>query len=218
MRINPTARQLEPVRYSMKQWQDCTTVEPLWRKETSMRPRTGTRSVYALLQQLVLLAGIVGVLSPGRLHAQVIQYVYDDLGRLIKVIDQNGNVAEYVYDAVGNILEIRRSTIAGLAILSFTPSQGPVGTRVTISGQGFSPTPSANAVQFNGVAATVTAATATSLVVTAPQGATTGPLSVTVAGNTATSASNFTVLQVPVITSVNPRFALAGTEVPAFQV
>src|SRR5262245_2695567 len=35
-----------------------------------------------------------------------IQYIYDDLNRLIKVIDPAGNVAEYVYDAVGNILEI----------------------------------------------------------------------------------------------------------------
>jgi hypothetical protein len=41
---------------------------------------------------------------------------------------------------------------------------------------------------------------------------------VTVAGSTATSTSNFTVLQVPVITSVNPRFALAGTSIPTFQV
>jgi hypothetical protein len=51
-----------------------------------MRPRAGTRFVCALLQQLVLLAGIVCVLSIGRLHAQSIQYVYDDLGRLIKVL------------------------------------------------------------------------------------------------------------------------------------
>src|SRR5262245_12257322 len=117
---------------------DATAAAPAGRKEMSMRLRAGVRSVYTLLQQVVLLAGVVGVLSTGRLHAQAIQYVYNDVGRLVKVIDQNSNVAEYLYDAVGNILEIRRSTLAGLAILSFTPSQGPVGTRVTISGQGFS--------------------------------------------------------------------------------
>jgi YD repeat-containing protein len=74
-------------------------------------------------------------LSIGQLWAQqpgAIQYVYDDVGRLIKVIDPTGNVAEYVYDAVGNILEIKRSTITGLALLNFTPSRGPVGTQVTL--------------------------------------------------------------------------------------
>ena len=60
-----------------------------------------------------------------------IQYFYDDLGRLTKVVDQSGNVATYSYDAVGNITKISRSTLASpntLAILNFTPSQGGVGT------------------------------------------------------------------------------------------
>src|SRR5947208_14072235 len=82
--------------------------------------------------------------SPG------IQYVYDDLGRLSHVIDAEGNVAEYVYDAVGNILEIRRFTLTGLALLDFTPSRGVVGTRVTIQGRGFSAVPAENQVGFHG--------------------------------------------------------------------
>ena len=32
------------------------------------------------------------------------KYIYDDLGRLSKVIDGKGNVATYNYDAVGNLL------------------------------------------------------------------------------------------------------------------
>src|SRR2546429_541641 len=96
------------------------------------------------------MAGIF-VLNVGPPWAQqpgAIQYFYDDLGRLVKVIDADGNVAEYVYDAVGNILEIKRSTITELALLNFTPSRGPVGTQVTLQGQGFSATPSANTVTF----------------------------------------------------------------------
>ena len=76
--------------------------------------------------------------------------------------DQNGNVATYSYGAAGNLLSITRSALPannGLAILQSTPQEGPVGTVVTIQGQGFSSSPSSNAVQFNGTAATVTAAT-----------------------------------------------------------
>jgi YD repeat-containing protein len=83
-----------------------------------------------------------------------VQYFYDDLGRLVKVVDQNGNVASYQYNALGNLLSITSSALPGsngLAILNFTPQQGPVGTKVTIQGQGFSATPSADTVQFNGV-------------------------------------------------------------------
>jgi YD repeat-containing protein len=184
----------------------------------------------------VLLAGIVlwrryGVfllsltvalaLSVGQLQAQqpgAIQYFYDDLGRLIMVIDADGNAAEYVYDAVGNILEIKRLTFSGLAILNFTPSQGPVGTRVTLQGQGFSATPSENTVSFNGTGAAVLSATQTSLVVTVPPGATTGPIAVTVAGNTATSDRRFSVLPTPEITSVMPSVALAGSVLPNLRV
>ncbi len=95
-----------------------------------------------------------------------VQYFYDDLGRLGRVVDQNGNSATYHYDAVGNLLSITRTTVPannGLSILSFSPQQGPAGVTVTIQGQGFSTTASADAVQFNGAPATVTAATASTL-------------------------------------------------------
>jgi len=158
-------------------------------------------------------------LSVGQLQAQqpgAIRYVYDDLGRLIKVIDPTGNVAEYVYDTVGNILEIKRSTVTGLALLNFTPSRGLVGTQVTLQGQGFSATPAANTVTFNGTAATVLAATSTQVVATVPPGATTGPIAVTVAGNTAISDHQFVVLPAPVITSVTPAVAFLGSLIPNF--
>jgi YD repeat-containing protein len=148
-----------------------------------------------------------------------VQYVYDALGRLTTVVDPSGNVATYNYDAVGNLLSITRSTTSpsALAILGFSPGQGSVGQTVAIQGQNFSTTPSANTVQFNGTAATVTAATANSLTVTVPTGATTGLISVTVGTATANSSSNFTVLAVPVITSVSPTLVL-NTPTLSFQV
>jgi YD repeat-containing protein len=180
-----------------------------------------THGTHSASWPVFLLSFMVTLTFVGQLWAQqpgVIQYFYDDLGRLIKVSDPTGNVAEYVYDAVGNILEIKRSTVSGLAILNFTPAQGPIGTRVTLQGQGFSATPSANTVTFNGTAATVLAATGTQAVVTVPPGATTGPIAMTVGGNTVTSDRPFVVLPTPVITSITPTIAFAGSAIPNFQV
>ena len=43
------------------------------------------------------------------LHGQSpVRYVYDELGRLVAVIDGNGDTAVYAYDAVGNLLSIAR--------------------------------------------------------------------------------------------------------------
>jgi hypothetical protein len=129
----------------------------------------------------------------------------------VKVIDQDGNVAEYVYDDVGNTLEIRRSTLTGLAIFDFTPRQGPVGMTVTVQGRGFSTVPAQNAVDFNGASAPVLSATSTSLAVAVPPGTTTGPLRAMVGGDTAISDRNFTVH--PGITAINPAIACSRCSV-----
>jgi len=137
------------------------------------------------------------------------QYFYDDKGRLVKVVDSSGNVVEYVYDAAGNIAEVRRSTVGTtLSIFNFTPQRGAPRTRVTISGQGFSPVASSNAVRFNGLAVEVVSAASNRLVVNVPIGAETGPITVTVGGATAQTDRDFTILPAPIITSVSPRFVV----------
>ncbi len=78
-------------------------------------------------------------------------------------------------------------------ITSFTPTSGPVGTTVTITGLNFSPIAADNYVEFNGVVATVISSTSTSIVTTVPAGATTGLIYVEVAGNGVLSATEFTV-------------------------
>lgn len=84
-------------------------------------------------------------------------------------------------------------------IANIFPQRGEVGTEVKINGTNFSTTTTDNVVKFNGVAATVTAATVNNLTVTVPAGATTGKVTVEVGGKTATSPNDFTV--VPVITT-----------------
>ncbi|MDZ4714490.1 MAG: FG-GAP-like repeat-containing protein [Cytophagales bacterium] len=78
-------------------------------------------------------------------------------------------------------------------ISSFSPTSGPVGTTVTITGTNFSATPANNIVFFGATQATVTAASATSLTVTVPVGATYQPITVNVGGLIAYSASPFVV-------------------------
>lgn len=155
------------------------------------------------------------LLSVGALQAQGtgITYVYDETGRLVGVINAAGDSATYSYDAVGNLLSIARHSSGAVSIIEFTPNVGPIGTSVIIQGIGFSATPASNTVTFNGVTASVTAATTTQLTVTVPSGATTGTIGVTSPSGSATSANAFTVgaSSAPTITSFTPTIATAGT-------
>jgi hypothetical protein len=100
------------------------------------------------------------------------------------------------------------------AITSFSPVSGPIGTTVTITGTNFSPTPSDHVVKFNGTAATVTAATSTSLTVIVPSGATTGKITISLRGKTITSANDFTItLPSQTISSFAPVSGFVGTSV-----
>lgn len=78
-----------------------------------------------------------------------------------------------------------------LSISAFTPSSGSIGTRVTVSGTNLS---NVSAVRFNGVPSLVLSASATTLVTTVPQGATSGPISVSAPSGTAQSSLSFTVI------------------------
>lgn len=91
------------------------------------------------------------------------------------------------------ILFISLIAIAQPVITSFSPASGPVGTAVTVNGSNFSTTAANNVVYFGAVRASVTAASAGSLTVTVPAGATYQPLSVTVNGLTAFASRAFNI-------------------------
>lgn len=141
-----------------------------------------------------------------------VNYVYDEVGRLVAVIDQQGDAARYNYDAVGNLLSIERVNVSGLsgavAISLVTPNTGKVGTTVTIFGKGFSATASQNAVAFNGTSAPVTEAAPNRLVTMVPAGATTGFVTLTAPLGNATSPTVFTVVVVTGTFAVTPPTAL----------
>src|SRR5207245_1193082 len=101
-------------------------------------------------------------------------------------------------------------------VLNFSPTSGPVGTTVTITGTGFSSTISQDSVSFNSATATVTSATANQMVVTVPSGATTGPISVITPAGTFMTLTSFTVTTgngPPTITGFTPAIGAAGTSI-----
>lgn len=85
------------------------------------------------------------------------------------------------------------------AVASFTPTSGPVGTSVVITGSNFA---DVMAVKFNGAeAAGYIVDSPTQITVSVPNSATTGPVSVQTPFGTAVSGSNFTLVQSPVLIS-----------------
>jgi hypothetical protein len=86
-----------------------------------------------------------------------------------------------------------------LAITGVSPRTGSPGDSVTITGTGFGATQGTSLVQFNGTSASVTSWSNTQIIAVVPSTATSGPITVTVSGATATGG-NFTVL--PVISAL----------------
>jgi YD repeat-containing protein len=168
-----------------------------------------------ILGPAVTWRGAMPSLDPAHVEAADITYIYDALGRLVGVVDPAGDTGIYHYDVVGNLLAISRQSSALVSIIDFTPGSGPIGSTVTISGTGFSATPSQNTVTFNGTAATVTTSAATQIVTTVPAAATTGPIAVAAPAGSATSSGSFLVTapMAPSITSFTPTIGIPGTAV-----
>ena len=78
-------------------------------------------------------------------------------------------------------------------ITSLDPSSGKVGSTVVITGTDFSTVPEENIVSFNGTFAGVDECTSTSITTSVPAGATTGPVTVTVDGES--NGIIFTVIE-----------------------
>ena len=97
-------------------------------------------------------------------------------------------------------------------ITSFTPASGVPGATVTISGAALL---GATRVAFNNTTAQITSNTNTAIKALVPAGASKGKVSVTTAGGTATSATNFTpkAPAQPTISSFTPTSGVPGATV-----
>lgn len=97
------------------------------------------------------------------------------------------------------------------AISNIKPLSGGKNTKVTIVGVGFEELVAGNLVDFNGTSATVLEATKEKLIVLAPDGVKTGPLSVNINGQKITGPT-FTVVAPPSIQVVTPLSGPKGAE------
>jgi YD repeat-containing protein len=86
---------------------------------------------------------------------------------------------------------------AAPVITGFTPTIGPAGTSVTITGSNFQSAFYNNRVEFNSTIAPITAATSTSITATVPSSATSGRISVETADGIGTSSNDFNVVPAP---------------------
>jgi hypothetical protein len=108
----------------------------------------------------------------------------------------------HVYTAAGQRMSTGSFDVTGggsgaPTITSFTPTSGPVGTSVKITGTNFSGTGiTSTSVTFNNVTATSVVNSATQITATVPSTATTGKIKVTTSCGSITSATDFTVSKV----------------------
>ncbi|MFM8913126.1 MAG: FG-GAP-like repeat-containing protein, partial [Flammeovirgaceae bacterium] len=110
-------------------------------------------------------------------------------------IDGDGKPEIITGNHNNNSLSIFRNVVGSIlapTITSFNPTAGPVGTSVTITGTNFT-TPFNNLVRINGVTATIGSSTPTTLTVTIPPGATSGPFEITIGCSVIFSTTNFIV-------------------------
>ena len=99
-----------------------------------------------------------------------------------------------VVDGFATVRAAAMTSSTTLALSSFTPVSGAVGTSVTLTGSGLSGT---SAVTFNGQAAFFKVESDTEIATIVPTGATSGPIAVTTGDGTATSTEVFTVTPSP---------------------
>ncbi|MFY9570803.1 MAG: IPT/TIG domain-containing protein [Blastocatellia bacterium] len=154
----------------------------------------------SLVQVLALVAvALIYFGFPSQIAAQqggTVRYFYDDNGRLIRVVLPSGETATYEYDAAGNFTAIKRFTNDVLQLLDFSPKVGGPGDSVTFFGSGFGS--AVNQVSFNGATGRLISADATTVIAEVPEGATTGPVTITTSRGSVTTSVPFTIKSIRV--------------------
>jgi RHS repeat-associated protein len=103
-------------------------------------------------------------------------------------------------------------TVIKPAISSLTPPAAQVGGTVTLNGSGFGPSQASSTIKFNGTVANVSSWSDSSITVSVPGSATSGPVTVVEDGVTSNGVS-FTVLEALTVTALSTSSGAPGSTV-----
>jgi RHS repeat-associated protein len=117
------------------------------------------------------------------IQADVISWSDTSITVKVTSSSEGGPVTVTVNGVTSNSVQF--TLLETLAVSAISPSVGPAGTSVTITGTGFGATQSTSFVAFSGINASVTSWSDTQIVAVVSSGTVTGPVSVEVAGNIA---------------------------------
>lgn len=125
----------------------------------------------------------------------------------LAVSSENSNLATATFDhvAVSNT-----ASVITPSITSLTPAAAPIGGTITIQGTEFGINQSSSTAQFNNIAASVLSWSSTSIRVSVPSNAISGPVTVT-AGGAVSNGVQFTLIESLSITSISPSSGPIGT-------
>ena len=155
------------------------------------------------------LASVTSVGFNGTIASSVTILSATSLRAVVPASATSGKIT-VVVDPAGQVLSAGSFAVTP-SIDGFQPSRGAPGTIVTITGQAFT---GATAVRVGAVlAANISVTGSTQITAAVPPTALSGPLSVTTASGTGTSASSFTVVRAPSITNVSPPRGPIGSTV-----
>ena len=173
---------------------------------------TGHNAPGSVAMQFVRIDGltVTGNTVPLSGENMALARVAESCGVTISGNSYPGGVAEARVTPYGSCAA---PVVAAPSISSLSPSSGPVGTSVTISGANLS---GVTAVTLAGRAASFSVVSASQVRATVPSGASSGSFAVTTPGGTATSGSAFTVVTpvaAPSISSLSPSSGPVGTSV-----
>jgi RHS repeat-associated protein len=121
-------------------------------------------------------------------------------GAVTVVVNSTGSNKNYVFSFYNPVIN------------SVTPPAAEVGGYITLSGLGFGATQGSSQVQFNGVTASITSWSDTSVVVIVPTNATNGPVTLTEGGFTSNGVQ-FTVIEPVSASGISPATGPIGATV-----